>query len=964
MLRPERYFWAFLLCFCQLTSLAQDPYSITFTSENGLPSNTVYDIIEDKKGFIWIASDAGLTRYDGFEFRTFTCDEQTSRPGSNLFEDPLGRIWYQNFDGFLYYIENDRMKFMPHQHPIGYLRAGLIRDHLFLIQKNKISVRNIRTFREIKQIPVREYVAATQNENDYFYYIDLGIFRLDYDGKKTEIKAPFLPRTKFPGLMKKGEKEMWFMARGTDGDKCYFSTPNRLKPKFSFQPHAHLQNISATWGAHFWLCTTQGVVSINERTLKTSNVYFPKHNISCTFRDRSGNYWFATQNTGIIFVPDFNRKLLFQDLRPRKVVIDGNTLYLSTINDKIYKVDLLNMEARLLFDGKTNHMINQLVHDPKHHRLYFTSSDLNCIGEDGEPLLNIRNFAAKDYAVIDHRYIALAVSGFCGLYQVPSSNKSPSEWDALFQKNVLDNGFMKAWSQLMSVRGKSVTYDPQRKTIYYAVNIGLFKVGLRGKKQLKQHNQPVYTTKLKFYNDNVYALSTSGKILIITPEDRIHSISDKLGLNNIIIQHLEIKDNKLILASQHHIYVFDFKNNLRKIAMVPSYNLDITMLSLWKNRIVFVSEKGLLLVPMNRTGKPDKVVPFCINQISINERTTTYDNSPLYLSHKENNLELHYSILDYGQSHDTKLQYRINNGFWANANTNSRSLKLASLSPGDYIISFQLENNPQVYNVRFTIAKPWYATWWFIFGIGLLILGSLFVYFRRRIKRLQHHNALLSEKFELEEHLTRSMLTSIKSQMNPHFFYNALNTIQYFIFTNDRQNASMYLSKFSKLTRMILEMSDKEHVLLQEEINALRLYLDIEKVRFDGDFEFSIEVDSSTDIDLIRIPSMIIQPYVENAIKHGLLHKKGEKKLALSIRRNEGDLEIIIDDNGIGREMANELNNRKNEHHRPFATSANQKRLELLNKGRNAAVGVTYIDKSKDGRPEGTTVVITIPINN
>jgi LytS/YehU family sensor histidine kinase len=310
------------------------------------------------------------------------------------------------------------------------------------------------------------------------------------------------------------------------------------------------------------------------------------------------------------------------------------------------------------------------------------------------------------------------------------------------------------------------------------------------------------------------------------------------------------------------------------------------------------------------------------------------------------------------------LQYRINNGNWEQTATSSRSLKLASLSPGDYTILFKLENNPHFHAVTFSISKPWYTTWWFVTGSLVLILGSAFYYFRWRIRALQHRNKLLSEKIELEESLTQSMLTSIKSQMNPHFFYNALNTIQFFIFTNDRQNASIYLSKFSKLTRMILEMSDKEQVMLREEINALTLYLDIEKVRFDGDFDYTITIDGKIDTDLIRIPSMIIQPYIENAIKHGLLHKKGQKTLQIAICCTQAGLEITIDDNGIGREMANELNKKKNEHHRPFATSANQKRLELLNKGRHTAVGIKYIDKTKDGRSEGTTVTITIPLNS
>lgn len=199
--------------------------------------------------------------------------------------------------------------------------------------------------------------------------------------------------------------------------------------------------------------------------------------------------------------------------------------------------------------------------------------------------------------------------------------------------------------------------------------------------------------------------------------------------------------------------------------------------------------------------------------------------------------------------------------------------------------------------------------------------------------------------------------------MNPHFFYNALNTIQSFIFENDKRNASTYLSKFSRLTRTILEMSEKETVSLYEEIEALKLYLDIEKARFNTDFEYQIEIDSSIDLEFIKIPSMLIQPYVENAIKHGLLHKSNQKTLSLKFKKNQIHLEIQIEDNGIGRIKSMALNKIKNSNHQSFATEANLKRLTALNT-ENSTLVVEYIDKvDLNGIASGTIVFIRIPIS-
>ncbi|HEY8365573.1 MAG TPA: histidine kinase, partial [Bacteroidia bacterium] len=208
-----------------------------------------------------------------------------------------------------------------------------------------------------------------------------------------------------------------------------------------------------------------------------------------------------------------------------------------------------------------------------------------------------------------------------------------------------------------------------------------------------------------------------------------------------------------------------------------------------------------------------------------------------------------------------------------------------------------------------------------------------------------------------------SILASCKSQMNPHFFYNALNTIQAYIFVNDKKKASNYLSKFSKLTRLILEMSERENISLREELEALKLYLDLEKMRFSDSFEYEIKVSSDIVQDSVEFPPMLLQPYVENAVKHGLLHKQGEKSINIKFARKEDILIVEIEDNGIGRKRSAELNAIKNKKHQSFSTQANEKRLEILNEGRKAKIAVEYVDKlSNEGNPLGTLVRLYIPI--
>lgn len=251
--------------------------------------------------------------------------------------------------------------------------------------------------------------------------------------------------------------------------------------------------------------------------------------------------------------------------------------------------------------------------------------------------------------------------------------------------------------------------------------------------------------------------------------------------------------------------------------------------------------------------------------------------------------------------------------------------------------------------------------------VGLCMAGSYFI-FRYRTHEMKFTNELIHEKAqkEIKETAHQRMVNDItfsalRSQMNPHFIFNALNTIQSYVYSNDKKKASNYLGRFSELIRRILENSNKETITLEKEIELLELYIDIEKARFGEKIRITLEVDPTMVTEEILIPPMLIQPYIENAIKHGLLHKTGEKLLSVSIlQTNVGDIHIIVDDNGIGREKSIELNKKRIDHV-SFANSANEKRIDLINKLFDKKVKLEIIDKRNiDGSAAGTKVTISI----
>ena len=200
--------------------------------------------------------------------------------------------------------------------------------------------------------------------------------------------------------------------------------------------------------------------------------------------------------------------------------------------------------------------------------------------------------------------------------------------------------------------------------------------------------------------------------------------------------------------------------------------------------------------------------------------------------------------------------------------------------------------------------------------------------------------------------------------MNPHFMFNALNSIQEFILQNKKELASNYLGDFADLMRSYLQYSQEDYITLRDEIDTLELYLKLEKVRFENEFDYQVTYKESLDIDSIQIPSFLIQPFVENAIKHGLLHKEGAKYIDIQFVLEKGTvLKCIITDNGIGRKASQEIN--KNRKHKSFATEASHNRLQLLNQNIGQKIGLEIEDLfDENSQSLGTRVVVTIPILN
>ncbi len=224
--------------------------------------------------------------------------------------------------------------------------------------------------------------------------------------------------------------------------------------------------------------------------------------------------------------------------------------------------------------------------------------------------------------------------------------------------------------------------------------------------------------------------------------------------------------------------------------------------------------------------------------------------------------------------------------------------------------------------------------------------------------QLQEKITVLSEQIQLREEVETLKLTAFKSQMNPHFIFNALNSIKLYIVNNKSKKAAHYLNKFSKLIRKILEASDQIETTLQEELNTIRLYMSIENIRFSNKIEFSIYTDENINLNTVKVPPLLLQPFVENAIWHGLSSKKSNKKIELIIYKIENNfIEIIIVDNGIGRKASAKIKSKKSIHRKSKGINIINERLSDFTRNLKNEYSITYQDLT-----EGTKVTLKIPL--
>lgn len=961
-----------ILFFTSFILHAQKPTAIHLSEKEGLPDKEFYDILEDSKGFIWLCADRGLFRYDGKEYKSYTNTRQRGLSTFNIQEDNLGNIWCNNISGQFFYTENNQLKlFIDLKKQLkGELASFIIKpNYLWVFTAIKIYKINIKT-KVISVIndPTKRYGNPFVHNKAIFLGSDDFISKISPDNSlKKLIKINLDIKNKNGRRIVQGKSQIFkvetslFFRQNRAGTNTFFQFDVSKK---SFQTVKGLENIANNLiyetyviNNKIWFGTRTGVwvyEYIGKRFL------FKKHflkdkNVTSIIRDKDNNYWCTTLNTGIYIIPNINIE------KGNISTINKNISSLDKINDSILLFGLKN--GNIGFYNTHNHLpkiINLPTKDRVSNLIYHPSGNIIVSKDQSSYIINHKTLKHLKTRMFNNVKSFLNLGKGDLLYTNHIQAKSINEFAIKENKEIF---------KFISDEKRTYTsyYDKKTREVYISYVDGLMVYdSVWNAKRIQYKNKTIYGKSItKTANGVIWVGTFKNGIFKIKNNSVIKHYTTKNGLTSNSIQKIKADENELWIATDNSIQKFNsatlqFKK-LTKKEGIPSY--DISGIEFVNDKVFFSSNVGLFSLDKKKSFKtynPDVY----FNIFQINEKDTLV-KSGYVLNHTQNTIKIGFNVKGFSFNQNGKYKYRLQelNNNWTTTETGISTVKYNSLPSGKYTFQVQpyIDSSQKEYAIKeleFTIKEAFWKTWWFILGVSLFVFGSIILYYKQKIRNKEKERLAQLEKINLEKELISQNLTALRSQMNPHFIFNALNSIQDLVLKQDTDTSYDYIVLFAELIRNTLNYSSQDFIPLEKEIEFLNIYLQLEKLRFGDDFNYQI---SSNPNEALEIPSLLIQPFIENALIHGLMHKAGKKELSVTFNFTNNVLQCVITDNGIGREKSKVINKRQGNQHESFALNSIKKRLEAFKKQYDGNIGYHIEDLYKEGTAIGTKVIVSMP---
>ncbi|MFI5135015.1 MAG: two-component regulator propeller domain-containing protein, partial [Chitinophagales bacterium] len=450
---------------------------------------------------------------------------------------------------------------------------------------------------------------------------------------------------------------------------------------------------------------------------------------------------------------------------------------------------------------------------------------------------------------------------------------------------------------------------------------------------------------LNRYDDSTLVVGTlnNGIYLFNKHSEKFHRLKPANGKFNAFITGVSSPiDNKLWVASPNGLSLYDLqKSELINYSEADGIVNDSysSVFYPYDHKLLVGNGTGFLSINPSAfsTSIPKlnvEITGFTVFDLPISIDSLIEKKLPVHLSYKQNYFSISFICPSYFQTQSFFYSFRLRDvdPDWRTA-TNNPEATYTGLKGGTYVFEVRSENSAHeqgpVTQLTIVVQPPFWQTTWFYFLVAAVMLLLLAVIYYSRIRKIRREERM---RAEVNNRIQEMKLTVLRTQLNPHFMFNSLNAIHNFILNNDQHQATVYLSKFARLMRMVLDTSQQNLIPLQQEMEMLSLYLELEKLRLNNSLDYSIHADEKLNTMETMVQPLLMQPCIENAIWHGLNYKEENRKLELQIHREDSRLCFELEDNGVGREAAAKLRNDRNHTHESKGISIVQERLDLLGK--------------------------------
>ncbi|MFT5601767.1 MAG: ligand-binding sensor domain-containing protein [Flavobacteriales bacterium] len=935
-----------------------------YTTEDGLPSSEVYKSFQDEQGFMWFCTDHGLSKFNGFEFINYTEEDGLS---DNVVLDyhieKPGKVWLICNNGSLSILENGKIRPYKFNKKIKEFHSAIhIRDISIKPDALYIGTLSYNSFKINSEGEI--YKLVNTSELEEFLIFDKKI-NLYYSGAIRN-KESFVNKKKslIKLKLKMDSSEINFTTNPDWGR--YLNTSNVIEIHKSlyclnisnhllfFDNTSFLYKIDLPSNILFleyeqnslWVgLLNNGLVQLtnSNNRFEIANKYLPNTSVSYITIDSDQSLWISTLNNGIFYCVNPNIEMPFHSI-PHfnnivQIWIKDSTLF-TLANNHYFRIsktytDSIIFETQLPWKKYNGKFINGKFNLMSHDSTYNFNPETN----------NLNSTQTKNIGV----HASFLTYG-------KSKSEIYTDFKFLYTSKYNSDSLIFITEDIIN----KIEMD-RDSNLWIGSQSGLWVYdGI----EIKSVVENISFNDFYFTQAGLIGASNGKGIYIVAPES-LQILNKSNGLPNNQINSLsKIDDSSGWTATNSGVSHFQLSPNKKSI--ITNYKIGQGLISseilniVTNGKLLFInSKKGLIKVEVDKL-KADFSSSLLLKKISINgsvlDETSTIhiQKNNLVLDSEFLSMEIELSPICLNCLNQQQIKAAIN------GNTQKFSdhrLILNSLKPGEYNIKFWIKNGQDQwveanFEINFTIPTPFWQSTWFSLIIILLIVIVLFLIIFNFI--------LFYKKNQLEKHkLIEYQQSALILQMKPHFIFNAMNSIQSEVLSGDKFETHKFISKFGLLMRKNLEYSDQEFILLQEEIDLIRMYAELENKRLNFPFQFIVDIGAGVNLSDSKIPPFILQPIIENCIWHGLTSsdiKDGEIHLKISII--DECLRIVITDNGIGLETS--LKNKKNTHVSK-GTLILQKRIELLEKQYNFKSSYSLKDR-KHFNSRGTIIQITLPL--